>query len=982
MHKSILLLLLLTPALQATDCMRCHQDLPVDQAELFKSLRVTQDLADNAIGIQNRGQLQNYSSNFGDMADFHVWHTEAMRWPGDASDVTHYSFGLGLIVATPDNVIESVMNSTSGIRDWTPKEGSLGSEFSGELRADDDTPYMAHSHLPETWPEDGWPGLWREEYAFVPIPGSPTRQVPGQFTSDSDTWAVFDDRNNPRGSQGIEVQQVGFSYGRPYAEDHLFWRSIIHNRSSEAIDSMYVGYYVVFRPDYDYVDQIGQLSSSDFDASYGSENDIIYIWDVNGENDGAWAGNESPMGIPALMVLETPEELGVTDFHHFQADMKPVTDEEQWAVISSQPDRLASPGLYFHSPNGRSRMDWTDPGTLSSAYGEGSRINFFVMTGPFSLAAGDSVISSCAALVAEGPVSGGEPDLSDLRQNLEDAWAQYRDYRYSGPGAPPMPELSAVALPGGARLWWQPEPSESADDFEGYRLYRSLDQGQSWGDPITDSQGRRVAWVPLATYDLVDGIEGPDPNGPTHLGRDTGLAWSFSDDGLALGLEVWYCLTAYSTGVNDDATGEYLASMENPLGRSALDQHVAVIHVHEAAGDLAPDFGLIELQSEEQICDASMQLDLLDPWNLPDTDWELVFHNPAAGDSVARFSLIRADTGDSLFSYQRIDPDDRHPIQPDPSFRLLLADVQPGSDSLGWNPESPCTFDWWMVDRSGLVNEYPEYVLGADDWRIRITDESETIPVEAFAYFYQGFDTTRYDPSLIEPPVQVNMRVERRPIDSAEWQDVSPWVMAEDLRFGFPNLETLSPMGWDLQPGGLAGSRQRVNYETYTDALVLRSDGNLPPTGELLLKTNNFDWALAASGDTLYGVPPVPDDVFTIVTRKPFREGVRVNFRTSPPARLDEPSALRVRAVPDPFIAGSAPEDRLFFHGVPARCTLRIFTLTGELVRTLEHDDATSSILEWDLRNRDRQFVAYGLYLFHVSDDRGREAEGRFMVIR
>jgi hypothetical protein len=47
------------------------------------------------------------------------------------------------------------------------------------------------------------------------------------------------------------------------------------------------------------------------------------------------------------------------------------------------------------------------------------------------------------------------------------------------------------------------------------------------------------------------------------------------------------------------------------------------------------------------------------------------------------------------------------------------------------------------------------------------------------------------------------------------------------------------------------------------------------------------------------------------------------------------------------------------------RCTLRIFTLAGELVRQIEKDDDSSQVT-WDLTNRDGRLVASGIYLFHV----------------
>ncbi len=979
-------LLLMALSARAEDCLRCHAFIPqVSRKALHEArARGTAELGDNAISVQDRGQLSNYGSNFGDMSDYHVWSTESLHWPREANSETHYGFGLGLVVASRDNVVESCMNSIAGIREWTPVAGSLGDLFSGALRASDETPYMAHSHLPETWPVPGWPGPWRQEYRFVPVPGSPTQSVPGEFTSDSDSWCRFDDRQNPRGALGLEVAQSGFSYGRPYADDHLFWRSVIHNRSGQRLDSLYAGYYVAFRPDFDFVDRIGTLSTAELDLPYGRANDVVYVWDVNAQNDGAWAGNDLPPGIPALLLTETPRDLGVTDFHWFQADQRPQTDEEQWAVITSQPGLVDEPGRWFHSPNGRGRLDSCDDGEQEQAFGAGTRLNFLVLSGPFSLDPGDSVVSACAAVLGEGGTTPGQPDLADLRANLADAWDMYWRTRYAGPGAPPQPVLGGRALPGGARLWWNADPSENAADFEGYRVYRSLDGGLSWGDPVTDSRGRRVAWAPLATFDRVDGIQGEDPNGFTFLGRDSGLAYSFTDQGRTEGLETWYCVTAYTTGREDDAEDVHVPSIENPLGRSAEDSHTVVLRPGAPASDLEPLPADVQwlLPVDGRLCDARVGLDLLDPWLQRVADWRLDFIAPASGDSVPCFQLICESTGDTLLRDLRVPAAGDPPLPQVDGFRLVIEDVTPGAASLGWNVGSPCTFDWWMDDRSGLVNEYPEYVLGADDWRLEVREPDDTVNLPVYLYIYLGQDTT-----LSGPPSPAPLHAWRRPLDTEEWLDVSSHVWAEDLRLYFPDLETLSPLGWDLIPGGLAGSREHAHWETYTDALVLRDSDAIPCEAEILIKTNNFDWVLDAAGDTLRGVAPNPGDQFTVLTRKPLRAGVSYRFQTAPPARQAPAPALHVRTVPDPYVAGHAGEvgtggHRLQFTGLPGRCTIRIYTPAGDWVRTLQHDDPTRDTLDWDLRNADRQHVAYGLYVFHVRDEHGREQTGRFLIIR
>jgi hypothetical protein len=78
---------------------------------------------------------------------------------------------------------------------------------------------------------------------------------------------------------------------------------------------------------------------------------------------------------------------------------------------------------------------------------------------------------------------------------------------------------------------------------------------------------------------------------------------------------------------------------------------------------------------------------------------------------------------------------------------------------------------------------------------------------------------------------------------------------------------------------------------------------------------------------------------------------------------------------------------RIRFVNLPPRCTIRIYTLDGDLVRTIEHDrdenalDATYD--EWDLISRNTQAVVSGIYLFSVEDkDNGDNQVGKFVIIK
>jgi hypothetical protein len=94
-----------------------------------------------------------------------------------------------------------------------------------------------------------------------------------------------------------------------------------------------------------------------------------------------------------------------------------------------------------------------------------------------------------------------------------------------------------------------------------------------------------------------------------------------------------------------------------------------------------------------------------------------------------------------------------------------------------------------------------------------------------------------------------------------------------------------------------------------------------------------------------------------------------------------------VHTVPDPYLATSqydrSPTSKaLQFVNLPPRATIRIYTLTGVLVDQLEHDDSTGGgRATWNLRNRNNQFVASGVYFFHVVTPAGDERVGKFTIV-
>ena len=113
----------------------------------------------------------------------------------------------------------------------------------------------------------------------------------------------------------------------------------------------------------------------------------------------------------------------------------------------------------------------------------------------------------------------------------------------------------------------------------------------------------------------------------------------------------------------------------------------------------------------------------------------------------------------------------------------------------------------------------------------------------------------------------------------------------------------------------------------------------------------------------------------------------------------------RIRVVPNPyFITNRAVTaegtDKIFFTHLPPRCTIRVYTLVGELVREIEHEsfapfNADERLAQgdkggtetFDLLNLYNQALASGVYIYHVearddSNDVIGNKIGRFAIIR
>jgi hypothetical protein len=139
------------------------------------------------------------------------------------------------------------------------------------------------------------------------------------------------------------------------------------------------------------------------------------------------------------------------------------------------------------------------------------------------------------------------------------------------------------------------------------------------------------------------------------------------------------------------------------------------------------------------------------------------------------------------------------------------------------------------------------------------------------------------------------------------------------------------------------------------------------------------------AGDSLYirlsgKTSPRAGDVVEFVA-----EGSAINYRTD---------LSVVKVVPNPYLVRAGWDldndyQRVQFINLPTECTITIYTIAGDLVKTIPHvqpyrsgfEKTTRGTAYWNLQTENSQKVSTGVYVFRVTSPYG-EVVGRFAIVR
>ena len=647
---------------------------------------------------------------------------------------------------------------------------------------------------------------------------------------------------------------------------------------------------------------------------------------------------------------------------------------------------------------------------------------FIYSSGPINLPAGEARRFSIALLVGQ--------DYDDLTLNAITAQDIYKkNYQFAKP--PEKPNVTAVPGDEKITLYWDDIAEDSFDpitetyDFEGYVIYRSTDPSFLDQQTITDANGSRFLFEPLKTvdgasakFDLVNDYYGLSPiefsgrGVKYNLGDNSGLRHVFVDsNNVVNGQTYYYAVVSYDHGdaelVVAPAECSKTITVNPETNEVMLDVNtVAIVPKAPTAGYVASSINEPGLEHIQGKGTGDVVVDIIDNTELEDEN---------------SFQVIFSDEGNQL-NYSLLD-------QKELSDTITVRMGQ--YSKLSHKNVDSTIFSVSSLD-GNLYTEGIDFDLLDTDGQIYVREggsmtEGQTIVVSYRYYPIRNSEKLAAEEgNPIFDGMTITVQNDDLELDNTliSWNEYSPnnWTWWVKPFNNLPN--NMHPADYEIRWfSSLVSSNFRpghehikANFEIWETTrgfpekqlpfviLETITTDSLWNPGERIIILQDSAISEASWELTFYepsagtgNVPPVEGDIFSIYTNRPFADDI-FSFSTTASTesnQVEKENMDNIYVVPNPYVVSSNiesldlqnPRDRgprrVYFANLPAMCTIKIYTMAGDLVRTLKHEGSIENGIEtWDLTTSDNFPVSFGIYIFHVESENGNESVGRFALIK
>ena len=647
---------------------------------------------------------------------------------------------------------------------------------------------------------------------------------------------------------------------------------------------------------------------------------------------------------------------------------------------------------------------------------------FIYSSGPINLPAGEARRFSIALLVGQ--------DYDDLTLNAITAQDIYKkNYQFAKP--PEKPNVTAVPGDEKITLYWDDIAEDSFDpitetyDFEGYVIYRSTDPSFLDQQTITDANGSRFLFEPLKTvdgasakFDLVNDYYGLSPiefsgrGVKYNLGDNSGLRHVFVDsNNVVNGQTYYYAVVSYDHGdaelVVAPAECSKTITVNPETNEVMLDVNtVAIVPKAPTAGYVASSINEPGLEHIQGKGTGDVVVDIIDNTELEDEN---------------SFQVIFSDEGNQL-NYSLLD-------QKELSDTITVRMGQ--YSKLSHKNVDSTIFSVSSLD-GNLYTEGIDFDLLDTDGQIYVREggsmtEGQTIVVSYRYYPIRNSEKLAAEEgNPIFDGMTITVQNDDLELDNTliSWNEYSPnnwtwWVkpfnnlphnmypadyeirwfsslVSSNFRPGHEHVKASFEI-WETTRGFPEKQLPFVILETITTDSLWNPGERIIILQDSAISEASWELTFYEPSAGTGNVPPIEGDIFSIYTNRPFADDI-FSFSTTASTesnQVEKENMDNIYVVPNPYVVSSNiesldlqnPRDRgprrVYFANLPAMCTIKIYTMAGDLVRTLKHEGSIENGIEtWDLTTSDNFPVSFGIYIFHVESENGNESVGRFALIK
>ncbi len=800
---------------------------------------------------------------------------------------------------------------------------------------------------------------------------------------DQTLWCVYNDADpsvhqsdeGRTGPMGIEIQQTVFGFDWPGALGNVvFVKFKVINKCDNTMDSTYFS--VWCDPDVGGAsdDYVGCDITQSIGFAYNATN-----------NDNLYGSTPPCVGYDFFKgpVGDDGKELGMVSFNKYINGTDPRTFQESWNYMRGldlHGDVLIDPTTgeptkYFVPGDPVENTGWLDSDPADR--------RFMLNTGPFTMEPGDTQEVVVGIIVAQGADRIGAVRV----MKFYDQTAQIAfDLDFQLPEPPARPMVDVAELDRKIILSWGTD-SEIATapgyTFEGYNVYQSA------------SISAAGPWKRIATFDIINGIQtiedltlnvdfGLPIVQPVQFGKDTGLKryLEITEDkvrGVPLdnGTPYYYRVSAYSYNPDPEpGLPKTLESFSDII--TAIPQEPAADAV---ITEEFPETEIIQGQIDQNLPPTTdyVTVDITNPYSLTGHTYRIEFAPADPPDTIIadgdttiayyKWNLKDKNTGLYLLDDWSVNKsgDDDYQVVDGFLAKVIGSHKAELSQVLFLDPNGNKSriltgVDWgggYAINGSGGPGaDYGINFFGSELDPVANADQFTTVEVrfsrtetqKAYRYERPGYAYTGF----FEVPFTVWDVVTGKQLNACfvEWVE-----------------SAVNDSTWDPDDTDVGGREYLfIMRSEYDPNGGIYDDENWGPAADVL-------YALWPRLRTGYKFSDIEDgSVLKFVWAQPATDNDYFEFTPQAVSYSNEKAKgilSQIRVVPNPYFAKSTYELDQFHHvikfsNLPRKCTIRIFNLAGDLVKTIEKTDPTTSIAEWNLMNEKDIPIASGFYIYHV----------------